>query len=88
MPVAWIVTLLAFGYAFVAVFFILIPSTVPGSVSRLTYELTQFIPLIIILLLTTVFYIMGHNEKSNVDVVVELVAGESEVSEVGGGAGE
>ncbi len=88
MPFAWIVTLLAFGYAFVAVFFILIPSTVPGSVSRLTYELTQFIPLIIIVLLTIVFYIMGHNEKSNVDVVVELVAGESEVSEVGGGAGE
>ncbi len=48
---------------------------------KVTYELTQFIPLIIIVLLTIVFYIMGHNDKRNQDVVVELVTGESEVSQ-------
>jgi amino acid transporter len=81
MPVAWIVTLLAFAYAFLAVLGILWPftPTLPGSVDRLTYELTQFIPLIIIVLLTIIFYIMGHNDKSNQDVVVEHVTGESSV---------
>jgi amino acid transporter len=86
---AWIVTILPFTYALVAVIFILVPSSVPSSVSRLTYELTQFIPLVLIVLLTTVFYIMGHNEKSNQDVVVELNTqqmgiGEIEVSAGGG----
>jgi hypothetical protein len=38
----------------------------------LIYELTQFIPLAIILLLTTVFYIWVHAEKRNQDVVVEV----------------
>src|ERR1700676_217740 len=41
---AWIVTILPFAYALVAVIFILVPSSVPSSVSRLTYELTQFVP--------------------------------------------
>ncbi len=68
---AWIVTILPFAYALIAVYFILVPGTVPGSVSRLTYELTQFIPLVLIVLLTTVFYIMGHNERSNQDVLVD-----------------
>lgn len=36
------------------------------------YELTQFIPLGIIVLLTGVFYVWGHAEKHNQDVVVEL----------------
>ncbi len=88
MPVAWIVTVLPFAYALIAVVFILVPFKLPSGIDRLTYELTQFIPLIIIVLLTIVFYIMGHNDKRNQDVVVELVTGESEVSEVGGGAGE
>jgi glutamate:GABA antiporter len=84
---AWIVTLLPFGYAFITVFFILIPSST-GSVDRLTYELTQFIPLVLILLLTIVFYIMGHRDKSNQDVVVQLNTSELNAGEVGGVAGE
>ena len=88
MPVAWIVTVLPFAYAAFTVFFILVPATTT-SVDRLTYELTQFIPLVIIVLLTIVFYIWGHNVKSNQDVVVELTtSGESEVGRAGGMAGE
>ena len=87
MPVAWIVTLLPFAYALITVIFILVPSKLPGSISRLTYELTQFIPLILIILLTVVFYIIGHSDKSNRDVLVELKiaeAGEGSVEGVGG----
>ncbi len=84
MPVAWIVTVLPFAYAAFTVYFILVPGTTT-SVGRLTYELTQFIPLVFIVLLTIVFYIWGHNVKSNQDVVVELTAsGESEVGRAGG----
>jgi amino acid transporter len=77
---AWIATILPMVYAAIATFFILIPtdSTIAGSgVSRVTYELTQFIPLGIIVLLTVVFYIWGHAEKQNEDVVVELNLAES-----------
>jgi glutamate:GABA antiporter len=87
MPVAWIVTVLAFAYALFAVIGILGPITPPGSVDRLTYELTQFIPLILIILLTIVFYIIGHRDKRNRDVVVALnieEAGEGSVEGVGG----
>jgi len=70
MVVAWIVTLLAFAYALIAVVFILVPSTI--SVDRLTYELTQFIPLAIIILLTVIFYVMGHRDTRNQDVYVDL----------------
>ncbi len=87
MVAAWIVTILAFGYALFAVIGILFPITPPGSVGRLTYELTQFIPLALIVLLTIVFYIMGHSDKSNRDVLVELKieeAGEGSVEGVGG----
>ncbi len=76
---AWIVTLLPFAYAAIASYFILIPSAsyVSNSgVDRTTYELTQFIPLIVIILLTVVFYIWGQMEKRNQDVVVaEQAAG-------------
>ena len=74
---AWIVTLLPFAYALVTVVFILVPSST-GSVDRVTYELTQFIPLALIVLLTIIFYIMGHNDKRNQDVLVELATGEAE----------
>jgi hypothetical protein len=59
-----------------------------GLPVHVPYELTQFIPLLLIVLLTTVFYIMGHNEKSNQDVVVELNTQEAGVVELSGGAGE
>lgn len=77
---AWIVTILPLAYAAIASYFILIPtdSTVSGysGISRFTYELTQFIPLLLIFALATVFYIWGHMEKRNSDVVVELNVGE------------
>lgn len=76
---AWIVTILPLLYAVIASYFILIPtdSTIAGSgVSRLTYELTQFIPLGIIVLLTAVFYVWGHSEKQNQDIVVDVNLGE------------
>lgn len=69
---AWIVTLLPLAFAVIASIFILWPSSVPGGMTRLTYELTQFIVLGIIVLLTLVFYVWGQLEKKNEDVVVEL----------------
>ena len=88
MVVAWIVTLLPLAYALFAVIFILVPSTLPGSVDRLTYELTQFIPLALIILLTIIFYILGHNDKRNQDVVVDLSTIESGAGRVGDIGGE
>jgi amino acid transporter len=70
---AWIVTLLPLAYAAIASYFILVPTDATvGSTGRLTYELTQFIPLIIIILLTVVFYVWGQLESRNRDVVVDL----------------
>ncbi len=86
---AWIVTLLPLTYAAVAAYFILIPTdaTVNGSsLTRLAYELTQFIALGIIFLLTVVFYVWGHAEKRNQDVVVEVNVAEG--TEVIASAGE
>jgi hypothetical protein len=87
---AWIATLLPLAYAAIASYFILIPTdtTVQSySVSRLSYELTQFIPLAIILLLTAVFFVWGQSEKRNQDVVVELSPGEETVGGLGGVTG-
>ena len=59
-------TLLPLAYAAIAAYFILIPSASyisKSGVDRLAYELTQFIPLIVIVLLTIVFYIWGQREK-------------------------
>jgi amino acid transporter len=83
---AWIVTILAFSYALIAVVFILVPGTT--SIDRFTYELTQFVPLAIILLLTVVFYIMGHNDTRNQDVFVDLHSGEAAISKIDGIAGK
>jgi len=86
---AFIVTIFPLAYAAIASFFILIPTdaTIAGSgVERLTYELTQFIPLAIIVVLTTVFYIWGHAESRNRDVVVEFnLETMSEMQVSGGG---
>ena len=82
---AWIVTLLPFAYAAIGSYFILIPVST-GSVDRLTYELTQFIPLLAIALLTVVFYVWGQLEPSNRDVVVEVNVAEG--TEVIASAGE
>ena len=88
---AWIVTLLPLAYAAIASYFILIPTdaTVASTnLSRLTYELTQFIVLGAIFLLTIVFYIWGQLESRNKDVVVELNLADDSVSEIIAGAGE
>lgn len=72
---AWIVTLLPLAYAVIASWFIVFPtdSAVKNvGVTRVTYELSQLIPLGIIVLLTIVFYVWGQSEKRNQDVVVEL----------------
>ena len=87
---AWIVCLLPLAYAAVASFFILWPTdaTVAGNgITRFTYEMTQFVPLAIIVLLTTVFYIWGHAEKTNQDVVVDY-SQQSNTEVVVGGGGE
>jgi amino acid transporter len=85
---AWIVTILPLAYAAIASYFILIPTdatVVSYGVSRLTYELSEFIPLALIFLLTIVFYIWGQMEKHNQDVIVELDLEEGQFS---AGAGE
>ncbi len=86
---AWIVTLLPLAYAAVASFFILWPTDANvGSVGRLTYELTQFVPLGVIVLLTIVFYVWGQNESSNRDVAVEVNLSDMSEIELCAGAGE
>ena len=89
MAGAWIVTLLPFAYAAIAGYFILIPADSYVSnmgVGRGTYELTQFIALAVILVLTLVFYAWGQREKKNQDVVIG--EGAEGVEGVGGVAGE
>ena len=87
---AWIVTILPLAYAALASYFVLWPaaSTVANSgVSRVTYELSQLIPLGIIFLLTVVFYVWGHAEKRNQDVFVEVTTSGEEFA-LGAGGGE
>jgi len=52
----------------------------------LTFILTQFAALDVIFLLAIIFYVWGHLEKRNQDVVIEL--GLSEGTEVVAGADE
>lgn len=73
---AWIVTLLTFGYAAIASYYILIPSDSTVSsvgVSRFTYEVTEFGALAVIVLLTVVFYVWGHRERRTVEAANELM---------------
>jgi amino acid transporter len=70
---AWIVTAVPFLYAAIATVFIMVPLDISSyGVSRFIYEMAQFACLGIIILLTVVFYIWGHLEKRNKDVVVQL----------------
>jgi amino acid transporter len=79
---AWIVTAFPFLYVAIATVFILVPIDISSSgVSRFTYEVTQFACLGIIFLLTVTFYIWGHLEKRNKDVVVELNFTEEGITE-------
>jgi len=72
---AWIVTLLPVAYVGIACYFLLIPSDVylqNSHLDRLTFELTHFVPLASIVLLTIVLYIWGQRESKNRDVQVDL----------------
>ncbi len=71
---AWVLTLLSIAYVAVAGYFTLIPTdnTVSNAhLSRFTYELTQFIPILLVLLLAGVFYVLGQRELRQTSVVVE-----------------
>ncbi|HET7638504.1 MAG TPA: hypothetical protein VFK47_07160, partial [Ktedonobacteraceae bacterium] len=88
---AWIVTLLPLVYAAVATYFILIPtdtSVANAGVSRLTYELTQILPLAFIFLLTLGFYFWGQAEKRNRDVVVEIDLATLDETQLSTGTGD
>ena len=72
---AWVVTLFPMAYLGIACYFLFIPSD--GylqyiHLDRLTYELTQFVPLACIVLLTIVLYALGQRQRQNRDVLVEL----------------
>jgi glutamate:GABA antiporter len=72
---AWIVTLLPMAYVGIACYFLLIPSDgylQNNHLDRLTFELTHFVPLACIILLTIVLYIWGHKQRQNQDVLVDL----------------
>ena len=72
---AWIVTLLPMAYVGIACYFLLIPSDVylqNNHLDRLTFELTHFVPLACIIVLTIVLYIWGQRERQNRDVLVDL----------------
>jgi amino acid transporter len=63
---AWIVTLLPVAYAGIACFFLLFPSEVYLEINhldRLTFELTQFVPLACIALYTIVLFVWGQRES-------------------------
>ena len=70
---AWIVTLFPLAFAAIGSYFILIPATIyVAGIDKTTYIVTQFVALGVIFLLAAVFYVWGHLEKRNQDVVVEL----------------
>jgi len=71
---AWIVTLLPMAYVGIACYFLLIPSDVylqNNHLDRLTFELSHFVPLACIIVLTLVLYIWGQRERQNRDVLVD-----------------
>jgi glutamate:GABA antiporter len=72
---AGIVTLFPMLYSGIACYFLLIPSDIylqNNHLDRLTFELTHFVPLACIVLLTIVLYFWGRKEEQNKDVLVDL----------------
>ena len=85
---AWIVTLLPTAYAAIGSYFILIPATISVSgIDKTTYIITQFAALGVIFALAVVFYVWGHLEKRNQDVVVELNLETDTETQIGGAVG-
>lgn len=73
---AWVLTLLSIAYVAVAGFFTLIPTddTVSAThLSRFTYELTQFLPILLVLVLAGVFYLLGQRELRQMSTVAEEI---------------
>jgi amino acid transporter len=83
---AWIVTLLPVAYVGIACYFLLIPTDIylqHNHLDRLTFELTHFVPLACIVLLTLVLHTWGQREQQNRDVQVDLVAAATHVADDG-----
>ena len=59
-----------------------------SGIDRNTYIVTQFVALGVIFLLAIVFYVWGHMEKRNQDVVVEVDLSDMSETELSVGAGE
>ncbi|MGH2507942.1 MAG: APC family permease, partial [Ktedonobacteraceae bacterium] len=79
----WLVSILPIVYVLLATVFVLYPPdaiVALSGVSRQTYELTQLIPLLLIVVLTVVFYVWGQLEKRNEDVVVQINLAETELA--------
>jgi glutamate:GABA antiporter len=86
---AWIVTLFPLAWAVIGSYFVLIPATISvAGIDRTTYIVTQFVALAVIFVLAAVFYIWGHAEALNQDVVVELDLNSSTETVLGAGAGD
>jgi amino acid transporter len=86
---AWIVTLFPLAFAAIGSYFILIPATISVSgIDKTTYIVTQFAALAIIFLLAVVFYVWGHLEQRNRDVVVEVNLADGSLEGLGGVAGK
>jgi glutamate:GABA antiporter len=84
---AWVMTILSLIYVVIAGYFTLIPTddTVSGlGLSRVTYELTQFIPIILILIVAAIFYAWGGSDLRKVGTVsateTDAVANEPPIS--------
>lgn len=75
LPGAWIVTFLPTAYAGIACFFLLVPSQAYlqlNHLDRLTFELTQGVPLACIALYTIVLFVWGQRERQNRNVPIEF----------------
>ncbi|WP_069804167.1 APC family permease [Thermogemmatispora onikobensis] len=79
----WLVTLLALASVLVTAYFTLVPTdeTVSGyQISRVTYELTQLLPIAIVLVVAVLFYLWGRFEQQHLSagqVPGELVTDEA-----------
>jgi glutamate:GABA antiporter len=63
------------AYVGIACYFLLIPNESylkSNHLDRLTFELTHFVPLACIVLLTIVLFVWGQRERKNRDVLVDL----------------
>lgn len=88
-PGVWIVTIITTIAAAIGSYFMLIPTdgVIDGSgVSRMTYEVTQFVALGAIVLLAIIFYFWGEYERKHEDILTtesdDVTAFSSETEDV------